>query len=128
MPHVSMEYSANLDGRVDVDALCRIVRGALVETGLFEDGAIRVRAMRCEHFAIADLAPENAFIDMSFRLGVGRTEGQKIRAGDAIFAAVQYHLADLFREPYFALSLEIREIDASLSWKHNTMHARLRAG
>jgi 5-carboxymethyl-2-hydroxymuconate isomerase len=34
----------------------------------------------------------------------------------------------LFGTPHFALSLEIREIEAALSWKKNSIHARLRQG
>ncbi|TGU68353.1 5-carboxymethyl-2-hydroxymuconate isomerase, partial [Mesorhizobium sp. M1C.F.Ca.ET.144.01.1.1] len=36
------------------------------------------------------------------------------------------HLSSLFATPHFALSLEIREIDAELSWKKNAIHPRLR--
>lgn len=127
MPHLAIEYSANLEQRADLDALCRAVHGAILESGLFEVGAVRVRAFPARHFAIADLKPENAFVDMSFRIGKGRGTDDKKRAGDAIFAAASKVLAPFFASPHFALSLEIREIDAELSWKTNAMHARLRA-
>ena len=54
MPHFTIEYSANLDGRLDIAAVCEVVRKAAVETGIFPLGGIRVRAVRCEHYAIAD--------------------------------------------------------------------------
>jgi 5-carboxymethyl-2-hydroxymuconate isomerase len=128
MPHLTIEYSANLEEKVDLDALCRAVHGAILESGLFEIGAVRVRAFPARHFAIADLLPENAFADMSFRIGKGRGTEDRKRVGEAIFAAASEVLAPLFRTPHFALSLEVREIDAELSWKKNAMHARLRAG
>ena len=127
MPHLTIEYSANLEQRADLDALCRAVHTAILESGLFEVGAVRVRAFPARHFAIADLMPENAFVDMSFRIGKGRTADDKKRAGDAIFAAASKVLAPLLETPHFGVSLEIREIDAELSWKKNAMHARLRA-
>lgn len=126
MPHLVIEYSANLDGRVDFNSLCGTVRHAILASELFEVGAIRVRTVRCDHFAIADELPENAFIDMSFRIGGGRSTAEKKRAGEAIFAAASAHLAALLAAPHFALSLEIREIDPDLSWKKNSMHSRLR--
>lgn len=126
MPHMTVEYSANLDDRVDFDAFCDAVRRAILDTDLFELGAVRVRALRAEHFAIADKLPENAFIDLNFRIGEGRSAAEKKRAGDAIFEAASTFLAPLFESPHFALSLEIREIDPELSWKKNAMHARLR--
>lgn len=127
MPHFTMEYSANLDNQVDFDALCRVVHETILSTGLFELGAVRVRAIRCEAYAVADLLPENGFIDMSFRIGIGRSEDEKHRTGEAIFAAVTDFLAPLFQTPHFALTLEIREIAPKLSWKKNAIHPRLRA-
>ncbi|MBX4922287.1 MULTISPECIES: 5-carboxymethyl-2-hydroxymuconate Delta-isomerase [Rhizobium] len=126
MPHLTMEYSANLDGRVDIAALCQALLKTVLETGLFEIGAVRVRALRADHYAIADELAENAFVDLNFRIGKGRTAEEKKRTGEGIFAAASEILAPLFETPHFALSLEIREIDAELSWKKNVIHPRLR--
>lgn len=126
MPHLTIEYSANLDGMVDMGQLCAELVDAAMSTGIFEIGALRVRAIRCDHFAIADRHDANAFIDMSLRVGQGRSAEQKQQAGDAIYAAASAHLASLLDAPHFALSLEVREIDKALSWKKNTMHSRLR--
>ncbi|PBC03435.1 5-carboxymethyl-2-hydroxymuconate Delta-isomerase [Mesorhizobium sp. WSM3860] len=127
MPHMAIEYSANLDAKVEMSELCALVSRIILETGLFEPGAVRVRAVRADAYAIADRLPENSFIDMNFRIGKGRSTEEKERAGEAIFTAVTDHLASLFATPHFALSLEIREIDAELSWKKNAIHPRLRS-
>lgn len=127
MPHFIMEYSANLDNQVDFNALCRAVHETIMASGLFELGAVRVRAIRCEAYAVADLLPENGFIDMSFRIGTGRSEDERHRTGEAIFATVTDFLSPLFQTSHFALTLEIREIDPKLSWKKNAIHPRLRA-
>lgn len=126
MPHLAIEYSANLDGRADIGALCERLLKTVLETGLYEVGAVRVRAFRADHHAIADNLPENAFVDLNFRIGKGRTPDEKKRTGEAIFAAATEALSPLFETPHFALSLEIREIDAELSWKKNAIHPRLR--
>ena len=126
MPHFSIEYSANLDQTVDMMEICGLVSRTILETGLFEMGAVRVRAFRAEAYAIADGLAQNGFIDMSFRIGRGRSAEERKRTGEAIFAAVSQHLEALFATPHFALSLEIREIDAELSWKKNAIHPRLR--
>jgi 5-carboxymethyl-2-hydroxymuconate isomerase len=36
MPHITIEYSANLDGRLDIDALIAAVHQAAIGTGIFE--------------------------------------------------------------------------------------------
>ncbi len=127
MPHLTLEYSANLDGLVNFDALCRALLKALLDSGLVEPGAPRVRAIRCDAHAIADGLKENSFIDMSLRLGAGRSTEDKRNLGEALIAAARPLLTARFAQPHFALSLEVREIDPELSWKLNTMHARLRA-
>jgi 5-carboxymethyl-2-hydroxymuconate isomerase len=53
MPHFTIEYSANLDSRLDMAAVVEVVRKAAIEAGIFPLGGIRVRAIRCEHYAIA---------------------------------------------------------------------------
>ena len=126
MPHLTVEYSANLEGRIDLDALCAALLETVLATGLFEVGAIRVRALKADHYAIADRLPENAFVDLNFRIGKGRSAEEKKHIGEALFATASRLLAPLFETPHFALSLEIREIDAEPSWKKNAIHPRLR--
>jgi 5-carboxymethyl-2-hydroxymuconate isomerase len=126
VPHLTVEYSASVEGRTDMQALCERLHAAVLATGLFELGAIRVRALRADHYAVADRLPETGFVDLNFRIGRGRTLEERKRAGEVILAAAEDALASLLSTPHFALSLEIREIDAELSWKRNAMHARLR--
>ena len=126
MPHLTLEYSANLEGVVDLNDLCKLLAKTLQETKLFELGAIRVRAVRCDAYVIADDLPQNAFLDAGLRIGVGRSHDDKKRVGEAMFAATTEFLKTQFTTPHFALSLEIREIDAELSWKKNAIHPRLR--
>lgn len=126
MPHVKMEYSANLETRTDIAMLCRVAKSAMMETGLFELGAVRVRAVRSDHCAIADELPDNAFLAVLVRIGAGRTVDQKQRVGETLTSALSKALEPLFGTPHFALSVDLIENDPALSWKHNTIHARLR--
>jgi 5-carboxymethyl-2-hydroxymuconate isomerase len=123
---MTLEYSANLEPSVDLMKLCQHLSKTLLETGLFEMGAIRIRAVRCDFYAIADDLPENGFIDASLRIGSGRSATEKKRTGEALFNAMSEFLAPHFATPHFALSLEIREIDPQFSWKKNAIHPRLR--
>ena len=44
MPHLTVEYSANLEPRLDVMGLLGAVHRSALSTGVFEIGGIRVRA------------------------------------------------------------------------------------
>ena len=127
MPHFTIEYSANLDGRLDIGAVCEVVRKAAVETGIFPLGGIRVRAVRCEHYAIADGNPQLGFLDMVLRLGEGRDLATRKTAGEHIFRALSAHLDAVFAQRKFALSFDMQINDKDTSWKRNNIHEALKA-
>lgn len=122
MPHFTLEYSANLDDRVDMAEIVEIVRKAAVETGIFPLGGIRVRALRCEHYAIADGRSELGFLDMVLRLGEGRNLATRKRAGEHIFKALSDYLDPVFANSKFALSFDMQINDKETSWKRNNIH------
>ena len=127
MPHFTLEYSANLDDRVDMAEIVEIVRKAAVETGIFPLGGIRVRAVRCEHYAIADGRSELGFLDMVLRLGEGRDLATRKKAGERIFKALSDYLDPVFANSRFALSFDMQINDKETSWKRNNIHDALKA-
>ena len=127
MPHFRIEYSANLDARVDMAKVVEVVRKAAVETGIFPLGGIRVRAVRCEHYAIGDGNPEFAFLDMLLRLGEGRDLQTRKTAGEHIFRALSTYLDPVFSKSKFALSFDMQINDKETSWKRNNIHEALKA-
>jgi 5-carboxymethyl-2-hydroxymuconate isomerase len=127
MPHFTIEYSANLDKRVDMSRVVEVVRKAAVETGIFPLGGIRVRALRCEHYAIADGNPNLSFLDMVLRLGEGRDLATRKKAGEHVFRALSAHLDPVFAQSKFALSFDMQINDKETSWKHNNIHEALKA-
>jgi 5-carboxymethyl-2-hydroxymuconate isomerase len=127
MPHFTIEYSANLDARLDMDKVVETVRKAAVETGIFPLGGIRVRTVRCEHYAIADGRPDLGFLDMVLRLGEGRDLATRKRAGEHIFKALSAHLDPVFKNSKFALSFDMQINDKETSWKRNNIHDALKA-
>lgn len=127
MPHFSIEYSANLEPRVDIGALCEVVRKAAGETGIFPIGGIRVRAIRCEHYAIADGKPDYGFVAMLLRLGEGRDLPARQKAGAHVFEALSHFLEPIFTSSKLALSFDMQINDAATSWKRNNIHDALKA-
>src|ERR1044072_7799029 len=108
MPHFTIEYSANLDGRVDMGAVVELVRKSAVETGIFPLGGIRVRAIKCQHYAIADGKHDYGFLDMVLRLGEGRDLATRQKAGEQIFKALSAYLDPVFKETKLGLSVAMQ--------------------
>ncbi|SDP16941.1 5-carboxymethyl-2-hydroxymuconate Delta-isomerase [Afipia sp. GAS231] len=126
MPHFTIEYSANLDGRVDMGAVVELVRKEAVATGIFPLGGIRVRAIRCEHYAIADGRSNFGFLDMVLRLGEGRDLATRQKAGEHIFKALSAYLDPVFANSKFALSFDMQINGKETSWKRNNIHEALK--
>jgi 5-carboxymethyl-2-hydroxymuconate isomerase len=126
MPHFTIQYSANLDAVVDMGEVVEVVRAAAVETGIFPLGGIRVRAIRCDQYAIADGNPDFSFLDMVLRLGEGRDLTTRQKAGEYIFEALSAYLDPVFAQSKFALSFDMQINDKDTSWKRNNIHEALK--
>ena len=122
MPHLIVEYSANLERHLDVPHLVAGVHAAALETGVFPIGGIRSRAVRREVYAIADQHPDNAFIHVQARIGKGRAAEVRQKAAEHIFAVVKAETAKVFASRPLGLTFEIVEIDSVGSLKHNNLH------
>ncbi|MCA3446317.1 MAG: 5-carboxymethyl-2-hydroxymuconate isomerase [Rhodobacter sp.] len=125
MPHIHIDYSPNLEVRLDIAALCRALRDAAVETGVLPLAGIRVRATACGHVVIADGNPDHAFIDISLRLRAGRSPEDKARATAHVFAAAEAFCADALASSSLMLSFEMRDIDPDLSPKTSSIRRYL---
>ncbi len=127
MPHLIVEYSANLETVVDIPGLLAAVHRTALETGVFPIGGLRTRAARRSLYAVADSHPDNAFIHVQARIGTGRSPEVRQKAAEHIFAAVKAVTADAFANRPLGLTLEIVEIDPVGSLKHNNLHALVEA-
>ncbi len=125
MPHFHIDYSGNLEGVVDMDALCDRIRAAAAQIDTFPIAGIRVRATCVDHYAIADGNPKHGFIDLSVRLREGRPLEVKQDAIARIFDALKAFVAPAMRTHSIALSAEMRDIDATLSPKTGNIRDHL---
>ncbi|MGB0843169.1 MAG: 5-carboxymethyl-2-hydroxymuconate isomerase [Alphaproteobacteria bacterium] len=118
MPHIFIDYSANLDGDLDVSSLANAVHDAAVSCGLFPTSGVRTRVMRQETYVIADKKPENAFVHVIARIGIGRAEDAKKIAGDQFFSAISNVLDPIANKRPLAFAFEFVEVN---TWKKNSI-------
>lgn len=126
MPHLIIDYSANLDAAVDMAAFCDHMRQAMCSIDVFPAAGVRVRAVAADHYSIADGNPEHGYIDMSVRLRGGRPDAVKKQATASLFTAAESFLAPVMAARPLALSLEMRDIDPELSPKAGTIRQYLK--
>ena len=125
MPHLIVEYSANLENDVDIGALLGALHAAAIKTGVFPLGGCRTRAARRDHYVISNDAPENAFVHVIARVGAGRSVETRQKAGNQIFETLTDQLSGVYERRPIGISFEIVEIDPGCTWKKNNLHAAL---
>lgn len=125
MPHIVVEYSANLEAQVDPRALVQALHDAALKTGVFPLGGLRTRAERRDIFMVADGDPDNAFVAVVARIGHGRDEETRKRVAAALMGALEHETREAFRSRGLGLTVEVAEIDPVASLKRNNLHERL---
>jgi 5-carboxymethyl-2-hydroxymuconate isomerase len=123
MPHLTVEYSANLEKQIDVIDLLHKVHDAALATRVFELGAVRTRAARRESYVVADDHPENLFVAIWVRVAQGRDAETRRRLGKTIFDTVCNYLEKIYERTPIAISLEVQEIDSTAAFRKNNLHA-----
>lgn len=107
-------------------ALCETIRAAAALIDTFPTAGIRVRAIRVDHYAIADGDPKHGFVDLTLRLREGRAADVKHDAITRVFAALREFMAPAMATRSIALSAEMRDINADLSPKFGNIRDHLK--
>ena len=127
MPHITIEYSANVAEHHDIDALVQAVHAAALEHGLPALDALRTRAAARSHYCIADGDPHHAFVAIAVRIGPGRTADEKTSFVHSLLDAAEYQIAAEPGPLAIAWSAELTEIDPAFRVNHNEVRERIAA-
>jgi 5-carboxymethyl-2-hydroxymuconate isomerase len=128
LPHFHIEYSGNLEAALDMQSFCEEIRRIGAEIEAFPMPGIRVRAVKVDHYAIADGNPKHGFVDITVRLRAGRPDDIKKDAAKRIFDAANAFLEPVMKTCSLALSLELRDIDPDFSLKTGSIRNHLETG
>jgi 5-carboxymethyl-2-hydroxymuconate isomerase len=113
MPHLKIEYTANLDALTDIAALCKSLSHTLVKmkdangTLVFPLYGTRVLAYPAAQYAVADGEQGRAFVYMNMRVTPGRSDELIKAVGDELLAAAKAHLAPVLDKVPLRLTLHI---------------------
>jgi 5-carboxymethyl-2-hydroxymuconate isomerase len=132
MSHMTLEYSANLRSAGRFGELCRNLATFMTTlrvagAAVFPPGGVRVRAIPCEDYCIADGSVSDAgFVHAILKIGAGRSDAAKAAASTGLFDIMKAHFAEQFARQGLALSLELSEFSETGTLKHNNLHARVK--
>ena len=122
MPHLIVEYSANIEDQIALDALLDKLHTCALGTGVFPLGGLRVRAHRADAYRIADKAPENGFVHVTALIGHGRPLDVQQRAAEATVRGAHGASRALYAKSPLAISLNVQEFHPVLNFKKNNLH------
>lgn len=145
MPHLVIQYTANLDRETDMTALCRGLADTMLAVRdddgkqVFPSGGTRVLAYPAAHYAVSDGgaagraanthtgaasgdAGDYAFVYLNLRMAKGRTSATHKKIGDALMETAKVHFATLFAQRHLGITLQIDEGPEIFDAKHSNLH------
>lgn len=115
MPHLVIQYSQNLEQKMDVQGLCQTLSQEILAqqdaqgNRVFPIGGTRVLAYPAPHYAIADGQGDYGFIYLNFRITAGRTPELVKQIGDAMLARLREYMNPIFERETIGYTLQIDE-------------------
>ena len=108
MPHLTLEYTANLD--FDVQPLLARLHSELVATGGINLKGLKSRAVRRGEVRIADGNPDFAFVHVSLLIREGRPLNVQKEFAQRVMAVLEETFGDRFEDGHLSLSVDIKEM------------------
>lgn len=121
MPHLIIEYSANVEPDIDIKGLVAALHEKAVSIDALPTGGIRVRAARRDTFMVADGDPSNGFINVVLRIAEGRPVELQKEIGQMLFGVLTDYVQEVYDRRPLALSFEIQEINPETRWNQGNL-------
>ncbi|WP_448679587.1 hypothetical protein [Pseudomonas nicosulfuronedens] len=115
MPHIAIDYTANLADDLATLGLPQKLHEAAQTIGVFPVSGLRTFARAIDHYHVGANTKSEAFINIQIRIAPGRPEELRQRIVDTLFASAEQTLATLIEKRPVGLQLEITEFDRSLT-------------
>ncbi|MFJ9641558.1 5-carboxymethyl-2-hydroxymuconate Delta-isomerase [Streptomyces sp. NPDC004244] len=111
MPHLVLEYSANVRDPLAPVALFAEVHAALAAAGGFRPQDFKSRAVRMDAYALGDGSREQSFANLDVRTFAGKSAQTKAAMAEAALAVLTSAFARTLRETACDLSVQITELE-----------------
>jgi 5-carboxymethyl-2-hydroxymuconate isomerase len=110
VPHITVEYSANVEQHVRIDGLIEALQDAAFATGIAELAGFRTRGERRDHYRVADGNPANCFVAITIRVARGRSAEDLKNLREVVTKAAIDYLEPVFANAPISFSCEVQEI------------------
>jgi 5-carboxymethyl-2-hydroxymuconate isomerase len=117
MPHLVLEYSANVPDALDADELLGRLHATLAAAGPFPLAATKSRILRHDQYRVADGAKDLAFVHLTVAVLEGRERSVLQAAGRSLLAVLEEAFPRARSERHCSFSVELREMTRELYTK-----------
>jgi 5-carboxymethyl-2-hydroxymuconate isomerase len=121
MPHIQIDYSANLADAVIDGRLVDKVHQAAIDSGIFPVWGIRTFARSLSDYRVGNGQAGNGFVNVSVRIAPGRHLELRQRITQELFGAMLAAMGPLFAQHRLGCQLEVTEFDAAVSVYQNNL-------
>jgi 5-carboxymethyl-2-hydroxymuconate isomerase len=127
MPHLRIDYSANLDAHLDVLGLCKALAAQLAAQrdnegkDLYPLIGTRVLAYPAPHHAVSGGRDGFGYIYLNLRVTPGRSAALIEATGEALMAVVREHCAALLAAHPVGITFNIDQVAASYVGNFNNL-------
>lgn len=121
MPHIQIDYTANLADAVSGGRLVDKVHQAAVDSGIFPVWGIRTFARPLSDYRVGNGETGNGFVNVTVRIAPGRNLALCQRIQRELFGAVLQVMQPMFEYHRLGCQLEITEFDADVSVYQNNL-------
>lgn len=118
MPHLTLEYTDNLD--FEVQPLLARLHEEVVATGAINLKGIKSRAIRHTQYRIADGDPQYAFVHVGLLIREGRPVEIQKEATRRVMAVLKETFGFRFEKEHLSLSVDLKEMREGIALtEHN---------
>jgi 5-carboxymethyl-2-hydroxymuconate isomerase len=121
MPHLTLEYSDNID--FDVQPLLARLHGEIVATGAVNMKGLKSRALRHSDYRIADGYEGYAFVHLNILLREGRPVETQQEVARRAMAVLEDAFGARFELGYLSLSVDIKEMRTGIALTNHNIPA-----
>lgn len=121
MAHLILEFSDNLGAEIAPAVLFETLHEALAASGVFPLAGLRSRAYPVSDYRVADGRPGAAFVNLTMKIGPGRSEAVQEEIATMVFDLLNEHLKRAFQRHPLSVSFEMAELRPICRFNRNNL-------
>ncbi len=110
MPHCILEYSSNINDKINLKKLLHDINTMLIGTGIFNLMDIKSRAVEHDLYVVGDGNPNRAFVALTINIFRGRPDDVKANIAESALQLLKDAFNTTLQEKKCSITVQIGDI------------------